>query len=503
MVPCLAGARDVYVTSQTPNTVSVIDSGRNAVFETISGVGEHPREVAIVPDGTRAYVGNRISKTVTAIDTRTRKVIGEPIPVGDDAISLAISPDGKTVYVGLLELGAVAVIDTGTNQLAGEPIKVGGNPRGIAFTPDGSRAYVAIKDSGSVSVIDTRTRMVVGGPIAVGDNPRSIAIAPDGSHAYVTNAGAESVSVIDTRTNVVVGEPIKLLEAHFSGVAITPDGSRAYMADETHDAVAVLDTRTSQFVGEPIKVGENPRTVAITPNGRRAYVTEENPGTVSVIDLVAGKVVGEPIPVGAGPFGVAIVPNQAPVSVLRLKTVRARPGVPVVFDAFGSRDPDGDRAPSGTFSFGDRRTAPLRRTRNTHTYAKPGAYRVRLTLTDEEGCSTRPVFTGQTAYCNGAERATRTKLVKVAHPGVRMRCPKSAGRPGCRFALQAVAGNRHKAQSAIAHARVKAGSSRIVSLVPKRAFRAKLARAGSVTVRIGRTIRGATSSRVTKLKIVR
>ena len=50
----------------------------------------------------------------------------------------------------------------------------------------------------------------------------------------------------------------------------------------------------------------------------------------------------------------------------------------------------------------------------THTYGAAGNYTVKLTVTDNEGCSKTRVFTGQTASCNGGTAAEVSQLVTVA-----------------------------------------------------------------------------------------
>jgi YVTN family beta-propeller protein/autotransporter-associated beta strand protein len=64
----------VYVVNVAGNSVSVIDTGTNAVTATIN-VGRVPVGVALSPDGTRAYVTNSDDNTVSVINTSTNTVV--------------------------------------------------------------------------------------------------------------------------------------------------------------------------------------------------------------------------------------------------------------------------------------------------------------------------------------------------------------------------------------------------------------------------------------------
>jgi hypothetical protein len=176
--------------------------------------------------------------------------------------------------------------------------------------------------------------------------------------------------------------------------------------------------------------------------------------------------------------------------------------VPIAINAAASSDPDGSIS-SYDWSFGDGQTAPNGGPAPSHTYSRPGHYQVKLTLTDNEGCSTKLIFTGQTAYCNGSAAASQTQTVRVAFPGVRLKCPKSATPKGCRFKLQAVSKkHKGKAESAVARAKLKAGKSVIVSLKPKKKFRSKLASVKKLLVRETLTTKGSKRTVFRKLKIV-
>src|SRR5918996_1559744 len=348
--------RTAYGTNFGSDNLSPINVFSGTVDPVIA-VGGLPRGIAITPDGTTAYVANSMSDTVTPVDTVTGTV-SPAIPVGTTPEAIAITPDGATAYVTNANSGEVIPIDVATN-MAGTPIGGLATPRAIAITPDGATAYVATESSHSVVPIDTATN-TAGPPIAVGLTPRGITITPDGATAYVANAFDNAVAPIDTATD-------------------TP--------------------------GLPIPVGNFPVGIAITPDGARAYVTNADTNSVTVIDT-SSNTAGTTIPVGATPIGIAITPDQAPQAAFGATPAMA--GSASSFDASASTDEDGTVA-SYVWDFGDGHSDTTGAPAASHTYAAPGTYTVTLTVTDNEGCSTQFVFTGQTASCNG------TGVARVQH----------------------------------------------------------------------------------------
>ena len=296
------GQTVAYVPNQNSNSVSVIDTGTNAVVATIPMAP--PQGVAITPSGAFAYVTNYLANTVSVIDTATNTVVAV-IPVGAEPLFLAITPDGAHAYVGNAgSPSTVSVIDTATNTVVAT-IPVGAAPYHIVITPDGRRAYVANNVADVVSVIDTGTNTVVATiSVGTGGRPSGIAITPDGARAYVTLNAAGTVAVIETGTNTLVAA-IAVGNTP-AAVAITPDGAHAYVTLNAAETVAVIDT-TSNKVIATVPVGSSPYGVAITPDGSRAYVTRLSTQTVSVIDTATNDVMGSPITgVGSGSSDVAI-----------------------------------------------------------------------------------------------------------------------------------------------------------------------------------------------------
>jgi DNA-binding beta-propeller fold protein YncE len=502
-----ATAREVLVPNLESSSVSAFDSRTGQLLPPIDiGGPASYGSVAISPDGSRAYVGRKDSKDVVAIDLRTGRLVGSPIPIGEIPTAIAITPDGRRAYVvdstgsELEPAETITVLDTQTGSVVGGPIKVGRAPSDVAIAPDGSKAYVVNQFSNTVTVLDTGTNAALGEPITIVEQTTDIAISPDGSRAYVTSQISDVVSAIDTHTDRVVGESPKLIGGSFP-IAISPDGGRAYVASLNESFLSVVDVRAGQLLPGVSGI-EAPEFVAIAPDGRTVYLAGSEATNVAALDAGTSQL-RVPIPVGKGAAGIAVVPDQPPAASFTV--ARARPGVPVGFDASGSKDPDG-AVSTYAWDFGDRRGATAGKPGTSHVYRAPGAYRATLTLTDDEGCSTAFVFTGRTAYCNGSAVATATEPVTVAYPGVRVGCPKAAGRGGCRFALTAVAKRRGgglRAQSAVSRTKLKAGHSAIVSLKPKKAFAKKLAVARKVLVAETRTIGPRRATRLRRLRIVR
>ena len=83
-----AMAQNAYISNQTSNSVSVINTATNAVVATVV-VGTNPFGVAVTPDGTRAYVANTSSSSnsVSVINTATNTVVAT-VAVGNNPTAL-------------------------------------------------------------------------------------------------------------------------------------------------------------------------------------------------------------------------------------------------------------------------------------------------------------------------------------------------------------------------------------------------------------------------------
>jgi YVTN family beta-propeller protein len=382
-----------------------------------SGVGGFPIAIAIMPDGSLAITANHAggAHSASVIDTTSHSALEVSAVNFTSPGSVATSPDNSVAYVGNTSGNTIAVFNPRTFQVASSTITVGGEPTGIAFTPDGRFAYVANEASGTVSVVDTSSRTVTATIFAT-DLPNAacaLAVTPDGSKAVVIGGcGVSSggIAIIDTATNtatVISGGSTDPYEA----VAMAPDGTKAYVYDRTTGNVQVVDPRTGSIAATPLVSGQSGiEGLAVSPDGASLFATRSGSGSVSKIDTATGAIT--PISSVTGtPWADAVTPDQAPTAAFTATTGFS--GESTSFDASGSAASPGQTVARYDWDFGDGSGAANGGATPSHTYAVAGTYTVSLTVTDDAGCSTRLVFTGQTASCNGGPAARVSHQVTV------------------------------------------------------------------------------------------
>jgi YVTN family beta-propeller protein len=142
----------LYVSDWAGRAVLAVDPGSLRVVARIS-VGEHPNQMIVHPKDDRLFVACASSNCVSVLDTR-RGVVTETIstslfpraPEGSTPDALALSPDGETLYVANADNNCIAVIDVaarGKSQVKGF-IPTGWYPTSVAVTPDGKSLLVGV-----------------------------------------------------------------------------------------------------------------------------------------------------------------------------------------------------------------------------------------------------------------------------------------------------------------------------------------------------------------------
>jgi YVTN family beta-propeller protein len=397
-----------WVLDPTEGSVMTFNPATDQVVGLPIQTGAGPSSIAIAPNGRRAYVANKGGESLTVIETGTRLPIAT-IPLPGPGEQVALSPDGANAYVTTGSAQKVAVISTATNTVE-RSIPLGATTSAVVAGivepfggPPDEFIYVGI-GAEEIQGVNPARPGIVNSPIKVGGVAKAIAYAPDGDTAYV--AAGNEVTVVE-RGEAVVEVPIG---AAVSGLAVTPDGSRVYATSAAGKSVTAISTTTNKIVGPPIEVAGEPEEIAITASGRTAFVADVSSGLLTPINLATGTL-GAPFSLPGSGGRLAISPDQPPVAVFNPPEATA--GSPVTFSGAPSTDPDSSIA---LYQWSLNEGGSARGLTITHTFANPGTNFTILTLTDEEGCSVVPVFSGRTAYCNGSGVASVTHPVTVKAP---------------------------------------------------------------------------------------
>lgn len=261
----------VYVTQISGNRIYQGKSPFTAIVDSAT-VGLTPAHVAINPKRDRAYVTNQSSQTVSVVNTATNITIGT-IPVGNDAFNLIVSADGNRLYA-TTSVGTVYIINT-TSLAKLDSFAAGPVANGLAFRPDGQRLYVSSRDAGKVTVFNTATGLVIDS-LVMGGMPQRLAVSSDGKELYVAN----EVLGLDI-WNLTSRSRITTVPIEAYGLALSPDNAQLYVSDPVGGLVKIVDRASRQVVGSIITQGR-PRNIAFNSRGTEALITNEA-GYVTVV----------------------------------------------------------------------------------------------------------------------------------------------------------------------------------------------------------------------------
>lgn len=213
----------VVVSNRNDNSVSLIDAKLLKVRATLP-VCQHPEDIAILPDSTKAFVSCSGSNQVASIQMKSA---GPPlkedrvlalIDVGRTPVSLTLKPDGGEMVVCNFDSDSISMIETGTDEV-GNSQEIGQHPSRGVVTLDNSRLYISNFGSNSVAVYDIDMGRRIGAPLNVGNRPDGLALTPDQKYILVLDTESGDVTVIQKRT------PHRTLEtSEYSLLTLIPVG---------------------------------------------------------------------------------------------------------------------------------------------------------------------------------------------------------------------------------------------------------------------------------------
>jgi len=324
VIPVSAMAGRAYVSNEDGQSVSVIDTAKGDVTDTVN-VGKRPRGLKLSHDGKRLYVAvsglpkcppsqsdeecaklkhDFAADGIAVIDTQTLKVTGL-LRAGSDPEQFDLSKDGQRLFISNEDTGTVSVLDVKTGALVGT-IPVGAEPEGVRVAPNGKWVLATSESANSISVIDGGTLKLLRS-VPVGQRPRDTAITPDSSTAYVSGEADASLYRVTLQGEAPATRLMQFrTEDRPMGVVLDSHRNRVYVSTGRGGTVAVVDLRGSKLL-EEIPVGARPWGIALSHDGRRLYTANGPSNDVTVIDTGTLKVTRK-IKVGSSPWGIVLSP---------------------------------------------------------------------------------------------------------------------------------------------------------------------------------------------------
>ena len=415
--------------------------------------GGEELSVAITPNSRYLFAGDGATGSIDefAIGAGgTLNSLGAAHIGNAGPISLAVSPDGASLYVAddspfdrqieEFTVGANGLLTPKSPAFVGAPALT--TPDAVAVSPDGTGLFVAARGLGGELLrypigaggvlVSTPSADLATDPPSATTAPSAIVITPNGQNVYVTgpeqSAGNDSVVSefsVGAGGSVTPLTPLTVStgsQAYAEGLALSPDGQHLYLAAR----IATSTIPAGVFVfnvgpgglltldpAPPALFGLNLNALTLSPDGSSLYAADVASGVYALSAGQGGNLAPKtPFAAAIGPaYQVAVTPDQAPVAAF--SATPGAPGTPTLLNASASTASDGVPA-TYSWTFGDGATAVTPGPVILHTFAGAGSYPVSLTVTDDAGCSTGFVFTGETAYCDGGPAAHATQTVAVA-----------------------------------------------------------------------------------------
>lgn len=276
------GAR-AYVSNNSSNTVSVINTATHKVVDTLRGFNS-PIGMVMHPDGSRLYVSNFRGNSVTAINTATQAAVWVSSGGG---YSIVLNPAGDRLYAPAylgLATATLYVSDAATGKAITSSIIP--NPRskstvGVATNADGSRVYMGTDSGVQVfnAVSNTWTGVLIPGTNScwgMALNPRNL----DEPVIYASLLVNENVAAIDLRDNSIR----QRIPAKAYDIAFNPKVDRAYFVS-SGGVLSVVDTNT----GLVVDAISEPKTfwsgVAVSPDGSTLYVVSKSNNSLLIFSI--------------------------------------------------------------------------------------------------------------------------------------------------------------------------------------------------------------------------
>lgn len=301
----------LIVANKGEHTVGIIDPIAGQQIATVPEGGITGHELAVSPDGRKAYVpiygDSGVGKPGTdgrhmvVVDLASREVVGNvDFGHGVRPHCAVFGPKNELLYVTTELDKTISVIDPKTLKIIGAIPTEQPESHMLAVSHDGRRGYTANVGPGTVSVLDLQAKKTIT-VIPISAETQRISLSPDDRLVFTADQKKPQIAVIDTATDKV--KAWVPLSAPGYGTAPTIDGRYLITAVPAANQVAIIDLNEFKVV-HTIDVPKAPQEVLVRPDGKVAYVSCDSSHQVAAIDTETWSVT-KLINAGKGTDGLA------------------------------------------------------------------------------------------------------------------------------------------------------------------------------------------------------
>lgn len=188
-----ASSNHVYVTTEKPSKLLVLDSKTLKINRTYDVKGQAPHIVKLDHKREWAYVSNTDTGNLSAIKLDSGQVIS--MPSGERPQGQAMSPDGRTMFVANSGGNSISVFDLERKKNVGSIATSGKAPVRLVVSKDGKTLIYALQEGRTVGFADIAARKELL-EIPVGGRPVSMSLSLDGKLAYCSVQEEDEINII-------------------------------------------------------------------------------------------------------------------------------------------------------------------------------------------------------------------------------------------------------------------------------------------------------------------
>ncbi len=196
-----ASSNDVYVTTEKPSKLLVLNPKTLKIIRTYDVKGQAPHIVKLDHKREWAYVSDTDTGNLSAIKLSSGEVIS--MPSGERPQGQAMSPDGKAIFVANSGGNSISIFDLAQKKNVGRILTSGKAPVRLVVSNDGKTLIYALQEGRTVGFADIATRKELQ-EIPLGGRPVSMSLSLDGKLAYCSVQEEDEINIISVADRKVI-----------------------------------------------------------------------------------------------------------------------------------------------------------------------------------------------------------------------------------------------------------------------------------------------------------